>query len=91
MLPRLGSCKQGCSDQQAARVLSSPHFPWIYAPGVELQDCMVILLLVFKGASVLFLEKAMAIRSRVLARRILWTEEPVPGGLRSMGRRVGHD
>ena len=52
---------------------------------------MVILFLVFKGTSVLFLEKAMAIHSRIIARRIPWTEEPVTGGLQSMGRRVGHD
>ena len=36
------------------------------------------------------LEKEMATHSSILARRILWTEEP--GGLQSMGsQRVGHD
>ena len=36
------------------------------------------------------LEKGIAIRSRILAWRIPWTEEP--GGLQSMGlQRVGHD
>ena len=36
------------------------------------------------------LEKGMATHSRILARRIPWTEEP--GGLQSMGlQRVGHD
>ena len=36
------------------------------------------------------LEKEMATHSSILARRILWTEEP--GGLLSMGsHRVGHD
>ena len=36
------------------------------------------------------LEKGMATHSSILARRILWTEEP--GGLQSMGsQRVGHD
>ena len=35
------------------------------------------------------LEKGMAVYSSLLAWRILWTEEP--GGLQSMGRRVGHD
>ena len=36
------------------------------------------------------LEKGMATHSSILARRILWTEEP--GGLRSTGsQRVGHD
>ena len=36
------------------------------------------------------LEKGMATRSSILARRIPWTEEP--GGLQSMGlQRVGHD
>ena len=35
------------------------------------------------------LEKGMATRSSILARRIPWTEEP--GGLQSMGsQRVGH-
>ena len=36
------------------------------------------------------LEEGMAINSRILAWRILWTEEP--GGLQSMGlQRVGHN
>ena len=36
------------------------------------------------------LEKELATHSRILALRILWTEEP--GGLQSMGfQRVGHD
>ena len=36
------------------------------------------------------LEKGMATHSNILARRILWTEEP--GGLQSMGsQRVGQD
>jgi len=36
------------------------------------------------------LEKAMAIYSRILVWRILWTGEP--GGLQSVGsQRVGHD
>ena len=36
------------------------------------------------------LEKEMGTHSRILAWRILWTEEP--GGLQSMGsHRVGHD
>ena len=36
------------------------------------------------------LEKEMATHSRILARRIPWTEEP--GGLQSIGsQRVGHD
>ena len=36
------------------------------------------------------LEEGMAALSRILAWRILWTEEP--GGLQSMGlQRVGHD
>ena len=36
------------------------------------------------------LEKAMVTHSRILAWRILWTEEP--GGLQPMGlQRVGHD
>ena len=36
------------------------------------------------------LEKEMATHSRILAWRILWTEEP--GGLQSTGsQRVGHD
>ena len=36
------------------------------------------------------LEKRMATHSRILAREILWTEEP--GRLQSMGaQRVGHD
>jgi len=36
------------------------------------------------------LEEKMAIHSSILARRILWTEEP--GGLQSMGsQRIGHD
>ena len=68
-----------------------PSFSLDICPGVDLQDCMVILFLVFKGTSVLFLEKAMAIHSRILAQRIPWTEEPVTGGLQSMVRRVGHD
>ena len=36
------------------------------------------------------LEKRMATHSSILARRVLWTEEP--GGLQPMGlQRVGHD
>ena len=35
------------------------------------------------------LEKEMATHSNVLAWKIPWTEEP--GGLQSMGCRVGHD
>jgi len=36
------------------------------------------------------LEEGMATHSRILAWKILWTEEP--GGLQSMGsQRVGHD
>ena len=36
------------------------------------------------------LEDSMAVHSSILARRILWTEEP--GGLQSMrSQRVGHD
>ena len=35
------------------------------------------------------LEKGMATHSTILAWRIPWTEEP--GGLQSMGHRVGHD
>ena len=36
------------------------------------------------------LEEVMATHSSILARRILWTEEP--GGLQSMGsQRAGHD
>ena len=36
------------------------------------------------------LEEGMATHSRILAWRMLWTEEP--GGLQSMGsQRVGHD
>ena len=35
------------------------------------------------------LEKEMATHSSILAWKISWTEEP--GGLQSMGRRVGHD
>ena len=38
----------------------------------------------------IYLEKAMAPRSSILAWKIPWTEEP--GGLQSMGSlRVGHD
>ena len=38
----------------------------------------------------LFLEKAMAVHSRILAWKIPWTDEP--GGLQSMGsQRVEHD
>ena len=35
------------------------------------------------------LEKGMTTHCRILAGRILWTEEP--GGLQSMGSRVRHD
>ena len=35
------------------------------------------------------LEKEMATHSNILAWKIPWMEEP--GGLQSMGRRVGHD
>ena len=35
------------------------------------------------------LEESMAIHTSILAWRIWWTEEP--GGLQSIGRRVGHN
>ena len=79
LLPCLGCCKHCCHEQQGACILSDRNFVWICA---QEWNCR-ILFLVFKGTSVLFLEKAMAVHSRILAWRVPWMEEP--GRLQSLG------
>ena len=80
--------KPGSPALQADSLLSepqgSPHTMQILKVG----DSLHTLITLIEPHS--YLEKEMAAHSRVLAWRILWTEEP--GGVLSVGlHRVGHD
>ena len=86
-LPDAG-IKPGSPAWQADSLLSepqgSPHTMQILKVG----DSLHTLITLIEPHS--YLEKEMAAHSRVLAWRILWTEEP--GGVLSVGLpRVGHD
>ena len=82
----------GCHAQRPLRVtLPLPSCMFLFFPSAHPSRLQVLVPQgAFSNHPRLNLEKAMAPRSRTLAWRIPWTEEP--GGLQSVGSlRVGHD